>query len=217
MNTRSTVAALCGIVLLAAGGCKKTADNSLNYKSAINDYYTAHPSCLFSEPQKFPVQVDTDNDSKTAGFDALFNQGLLTRKTEEKKKLLGLVQKQVTDYDLSDKGRSAWTSDTQQPSEGNFCYGHREVDSIDSSTPNNGEVGRHHHGQLQVEVLKRRRLGQGRRNADRLSRLWPPTLPATAPASPRSWTPTTVGRSRAPCSKSSGPYSCYFVNPALMA
>ena len=134
-------AAITGVVLLSAAGCKKTADNSLNYKSAINDYYTAHPSCIFSEPQKFPEQVNTDDDSKTKGFDALFNQGLLTRKTAEKKKLLGLMQKQVTDYDLSDKGRSTWTADPQQPSYGNFCYGHREVDSVDSSTPNNGEVG----------------------------------------------------------------------------
>lgn len=141
MTKGFTLAALTGVVLLSSVGCKKTADNSLNYKSAINDYYTAHPSCIFSEPQKFPEQVNTDDDSKTKGFDALYNQGLLTRKTAEKKKLLGLIQKQVTDYDLSDKGRSAWTADTQQPSYGNFCYGHREVDSIDSSSPNNGEVG----------------------------------------------------------------------------
>lgn len=138
------VATACGVALLIAAGCKKTADNTINYKSAINDYYTAHPACLFSEAQKFPAQVNTDDDSKTKGYDALFNQGLLTRKTAEKSKKFGpipLGSKQVTDYDLSDKGRSAWTSDTTQPSYGNFCYGHREVDSIDSSTPNSGEVG----------------------------------------------------------------------------
>lgn len=141
-GTRLTAVAVA--VLFSVAGCKKTADNSLNYKSAINDYYTAHPSCLFSEAQKFPVQVNTSDDSKTKQFDALFNQGLLTRKTAEKEKKFGpipLGNKQVTDYDLSDKGRSAWTSDTQQPSYGNFCYGHREVDSIDSSTPNSGEAG----------------------------------------------------------------------------
>ena len=77
--------ATAGAVLLTFAGCKKTADNSLNYKSAINDYYAAHPSCVFSEPQKFPVQVNTDDDSKTKGYDALFNQGLLVRKTAEKK------------------------------------------------------------------------------------------------------------------------------------
>ena len=47
----------------------------------------------------------------------------------------------MTDYDVSDKGRTSWTADVQQPSYGNFCYGHREVDSIDSATPNSGEVG----------------------------------------------------------------------------
>lgn len=129
------------MAMLTAVGCKKTADNTLNYKSAVNDYYTAHPSCVFSDAQKFPVQVSTDDDSKTKGYDALYDQGLLVRKTAEKKKLLGLVEKQVTDYDLSDKGRGAWTSDTTEPGSGNFCYGHREVDSLTSSTPNSGQPG----------------------------------------------------------------------------
>jgi hypothetical protein len=40
----------------------------------------------------------------------------------------------VNNYDLSAQGRSAWTPDTAQPGYGNFCYGHRAVDSIDSFT-----------------------------------------------------------------------------------
>lgn len=123
------------------GGCKKTADNSVNYKSAINTYYSAHQACLWSQPKQFPVQVETSDTDKTQKFDALFDQGLLTRTAGDKKKLLGLVDKQVNNYDLSDKGKSAWTADATQPGFGNFCYGHKSVSSINSSTPNNGEPG----------------------------------------------------------------------------
>jgi hypothetical protein len=139
---RSTLraAALCGATVLVAVGCNKKDDNHLNFTSAINTYYNAHPACLWSEPVKFPVQADTSDTSKTSGFDALVDQGLLVRTTAEKKKIL-LGSKQVNNYDLSDKGRSVWTADTQQPGFGNFCYGHRKVDSIDSSTPTTSNVG----------------------------------------------------------------------------
>jgi hypothetical protein len=40
----------------------------------------------------------------------------------------------VNNYDVSDKGRSAWTQDPTQPGYGNFCYGHRDVTSIDNVT-----------------------------------------------------------------------------------
>ncbi len=140
MNKSLQMVGLCGIALLLAGGCKKTADNTSNYKAAIDAFYSAHPACLWDTPQKFPVQVDASDNSKTSRYDALFDQGLLTRTTGEKKVLI-VASKQVTNYDLSDKGRSAWTADITQPGYGNFCYGHRSVSSIDSSTPNNGQPG----------------------------------------------------------------------------
>ena len=131
---------LCGVALLAAAGCKKTADNTINYKSALNTYYAAHPACLWSEEKKFPVQADTGDTTKTSPYDALVDQGLLQRTTEQKKQLL-VLSKQVTNYDLTDKGRSAWTADPNQPGYGNFCYGHRTVSSIDSATPTNDQPG----------------------------------------------------------------------------
>lgn len=141
-TVRSTLhtAALCGAVALLATGCNKKADNSMNYKNAINTYYSAHPACLWSDSVKFPVQVDTSDTSKTAGYDALVDQGLLTRTTAEKPKLI-ISSKQVNNYDLSGKGRSVWTVDVQQPGFGNFCYGHRKASSIDSSTPTTDAVG----------------------------------------------------------------------------
>lgn len=128
---------MAGLVLLA--GCNKTADNSMNYKSAIDGWYGAHPSCLWSTPQKFPTQVGASDDSQNAPFAALVDQGLLVRSTSEKKIII--VSKQEINYDLSNSGRSAWTADASQPGYGNFCYGHSKVQTITSSTPNNGQPG----------------------------------------------------------------------------
>lgn len=133
-------AAVCGVALLATAGCNKKADNSINYKSAINTYYAAHTACLFSEPKQFPTQKTTSDTSSTAPYDALVDQGLLVRTTAEKKVFI-VASKQVTNYDLSSNGRSAWTADTTQPGFGNFCYGHRSVSTIDSSTPTTSDVG----------------------------------------------------------------------------
>ena len=145
MNTRAIrttlhTAVLCGAAMLFATGCNKKADNTMNFTNAIDTYYSAHPACLWPDSVKFPVQVDTSDTSQTTGYDALVDQGLLARTTAEKKKLI-IASKQVTNYDLSDKGRSLWTVDVSQPGFGNFCYGHRKVSSIDSSTPTTSEVG----------------------------------------------------------------------------
>ena len=133
-------AALCGAAILLACGCNKKADNTINFTSAINTYYSAHPACLWSDPVKFPVQADTSKASKTSGYDALVDQGLLVRTTVEKKVMI-IASKQVNNYDISDKGRSAWTADPNQPGYGNFCYCHRKVSSIDSFTPTTDTVG----------------------------------------------------------------------------
>ena len=132
--------ALCGIALLMATGCNKKADNTVNYKSAVDTYYSAHPACLWDSTKKFPVQAGTSDTDKTSDYDALVDQGLLTRTTAEKKVMI-IASKSVTNYDISDKGRSAWTADPSQPGYGNFCYGHRKVSSIDSATPSSSDPG----------------------------------------------------------------------------
>ena len=137
-GTVMMVMAGCTAAMLA--GCKKTDDSKLNFTKAINSYYASRPACLWVDPIKFPVQADTSDTTKTSGYDALVDQGLLTRTTAEKKVLI-IASKQVTNYDLSDKGRGAWTADQQQPGFGNFCYGTRTVSAIDNSTPTNGQPG----------------------------------------------------------------------------
>jgi len=128
-----------GAFALLAIGCNNGINTNLDYKTAINEHFKAFPACIWSQPKKLPVQATTADDAKTAGYDALTQEGLLTRTTAEKKVLI--ISKQVNNYDLSDKGRSLWTPDSSQPGYGNFCYGHREVTSIDSSTPGTNGQG----------------------------------------------------------------------------
>ena len=133
-------AAVAGLLCLASAGCNKKVDNTSNFKSAIDTYYSSRPVCLWDSSKQFPVQANQDDKSKTSDYDALVDQGLLTRMAVEKKKLLVLNQK-ANNYDLSDKGRSAWTADQSQPGYGNFCYGHRKAASITSASPTTSDVG----------------------------------------------------------------------------
>jgi hypothetical protein len=138
MNRRLKCIIVTWTFVLTLTACQKTADSKLNFESAINAYYQIHPSCLWTSSQKFPVQMGHD-DSKTAQFDALVDQGLLVRTTSEKKIII--ISKQENNYDVSDKGRGAWTPDPSQPGYGNFCYGHRKVSSVDSNSPTNDRPG----------------------------------------------------------------------------
>ncbi len=125
--------ALCGMLALTVGCHTNTVDKGA-FKSALNDYYSSRHDCVWSTTVKFPAQVDASKDDQTKGYDALTDAGLLTRMAAEKKRFL-IGSKQVTNYDLSDKGRTTWTADQTQPGYGNFCFGHREVTSIDSFSP----------------------------------------------------------------------------------
>ena len=140
MNTITRASILCAAAAaILFTGCKKTADNTTNSTNAINAWYAAHPSCLWPQPMQFPMQVGASDTAKTQPLDALFDANLLTRSTSEKKIII--ISKQETNYDLSDTGKSNWTPDPSQPGFGNFCYGHRTVQSIVSATPNNGQPG----------------------------------------------------------------------------
>jgi len=133
INRLQTWTVAIGFLSLLAAGCNNGGNTDLNYKTAINDHFKAFPACIWSQPKKFPVQAATSDDAKTEGYDALTQEGLLTRTTGEKKVLI-IASKQVNNYDLSEKGRTSWTPDSSQPGYGNFCYGNRDVTSIDNST-----------------------------------------------------------------------------------
>ncbi len=129
------VVALTGFALLAgATGCKKEIDTT-EFKSAINNSFAGRHECVWPEPIKLPAEADTSKDDKTRVYDALTDAGLLVRGTAEKTRFL-VGSKQISQYDLSDKGHSAWTPDPNQPGYGNFCFGHFNVTSIQSAVPN---------------------------------------------------------------------------------
>jgi hypothetical protein len=132
--------ALVLVAVSIVSGCNKHVDNTAHFADAINTYYSAHPVCLWKTSVKFPVQADTSDASKTAPYDALVDQGLLVRTSDEKRVMI-VASKQVNNYDLSEKGHTAWVADVDQPGFGNFCYGRRKVSSIDSSTPTSEERG----------------------------------------------------------------------------
>jgi hypothetical protein len=141
------------ITMLISIACNHGQTSDTAYKTAINDYYKAHPACIWQDPKKFPVQEATSDDAKTQGYDALTQEGLLVRTTAEKKRVL-IGSKQVNNYDLSDKGRTSWAPDSSQPGYGNFCYGSREVTSIDNST-----VGTNSSGARTVSVNYHYKIG----------------------------------------------------------
>ncbi len=132
-QARHEFVALCGALIVAVGCHSNTVDKAA-FKSAINNYLGARQECVWQDPVKFPAQADTANDMQTKGFDALTDAGLLARSSAEKKRFL-IGSKQVSNYDLSEKGRATWTADSTQPGYGNFCFGHREVTTIDTFTP----------------------------------------------------------------------------------
>ncbi|RRA48567.1 hypothetical protein [Acidipila sp. EB88] len=131
--------ALASCVLLSGCSSKKAASKD-NFKKTIGNYYNAHAECVWSSSIKFPIEADPKSGDQTAGYDALTDAGLLTR-TSAQKKVFIFGSKQVNDYDLSAKGRSTWTPDPQQPGYGNFCFGHREVTSIDNYTTSDDSKG----------------------------------------------------------------------------
>jgi len=137
----------CLAIALVAGCSSKKDATKPNFKTAINTYYSAHPECLWSTSVKFPTRSDTSDSDKTTQYDALTDQGLLTRQQDTRKVFI-FGTKQVNDYDLSDKGRAAWTVDPQQPGYGNFCYGHRDVTTVDDFTANGGSATVNYHYQL---------------------------------------------------------------------
>ncbi len=136
----AVAAALCASLFFAAGCSDKKAASKDNFKKAIGNYYNAHAECVWSSPVKFPIEADPNKGDQTAGYDALTDAGLLTR-TSAQKKVFIFGSKQVNDYDLSSKGRSDWAPDQQQPGYGNFCFGHREVTSIDDFSTSNNSNG----------------------------------------------------------------------------
>ncbi len=109
---------LCGLLL---GGCSSNkTPNAKNFTRTLNAYFFNHDDCLYPSALRFPYEVSMTDTSSSGpkGLDALAKAGLLTMSEEKALK--------VKRYALTPAGSKATAR---------FCYGHREVTSIDSFTP----------------------------------------------------------------------------------
>jgi hypothetical protein len=150
MRARIALALVLTGLFACASGCKKQIDQA-EFKSAINKSFAGRHDCVWPEPIKLPAEADPTKDEKVRAFDALTDAGLLIRASAEKKRFLAGSQR-VNHYDLSDKGRPAWTPDPNQPGYGNFCFGHFNATAIDKAIANDPSDPTHYTVTYRYEV-----------------------------------------------------------------
>ena len=117
-NPASPALAVAALAFLAlASGCNsgKSAPTPANFTLAINNHFLDHPDCLFSDT-RFPFE--TSDPAKTKQMDSLVKSLLLEKSVESSIR--------VSRYSVTPAGTRYAPR---------FCYGHRQVTSIDSSTP----------------------------------------------------------------------------------
>jgi hypothetical protein len=113
--------ALGAIALIAVAGCgTDLKPTNAKLEKGLNAYFEAHNECLFPTPMKFPYEVSPGSDAKAEAkrLDAMTHAGLLEKQS-------GAAIK-VERYTLTPLGERV---------QGRFCYGHREVTSVDAFTP----------------------------------------------------------------------------------
>jgi hypothetical protein len=103
-------------LILATGCTSKTAPTPENYTQTLNAWFLEHSDCLFPDSPHFPFE--TTDPVKTRQMDSLVTGQLLARTTEP-----ALHESRYTITDVGARYAPR------------FCYGHRQVTSIDSSTP----------------------------------------------------------------------------------
>jgi hypothetical protein len=118
----ASLAATIGALVLLGTGCgDKREMSKSNFAHVLNEDYSANADCLFSKPLPYPFEMQTGDkllgDVHTK-LDALTAAGLLTRTS----------QNETIRYELTLAGQ-------QVPGNGRFCYGKRQVTSVDSYTP----------------------------------------------------------------------------------
>src|SRR5271170_2285676 len=113
----SALSLIALIALALTSGCNtgKSAPTPANFTQAINNHFLDHTDCLFSDT-RFPFE--TSDPVKTKQMDSLAKAGLLDKSEE--------MSIHASRYTVTTAGARFAP---------HFCYGHREVTSIDSFTP----------------------------------------------------------------------------------
>ena len=99
-----------------------------DYSHSLNTYYQGRPLCLWDQPITFPVANATPDRVDDLGLDALEDAGLLISHRG--------ARRGTRTYSLTPEGKSALDPDVLHPGVGNFCYGRRQVVSIDNARRN---------------------------------------------------------------------------------
>ncbi len=118
------VAVLAGWFALLAGCGDKTAANKENFTAALKETYSATSDCLFDKALHFPYEVGVNDkllSDTRRRLDALTTAGLVEREPQIK------GHDTINHYVLTASGQAA-------PGGGRFCYGRREVTSVDRFT-----------------------------------------------------------------------------------
>jgi hypothetical protein len=116
--------AAAGAVLAAGCGDTRVA-NKENLAYALNHDYSVNEDCLFAKPMPFPYEVALNDKLLTETrrrLDALAEAGLLDR---EQSVANGTT---INRYALTAAG-------SRTEGKGRFCYGRREVTSVEKFTP----------------------------------------------------------------------------------
>jgi hypothetical protein len=111
----TTTLGLLTLILVAGCNSGKSAPTPANFTQAINSHFLDHTDCLFSDT-RFPFE--TTDRGKTKQMDSLV-KALLLDKSEE-------MSIHASRYTVTTAGARFAPR---------FCYGHRQVTSIDSFTP----------------------------------------------------------------------------------
>ena len=108
----------CAAVLVL-GCATDTKPTNAKLEKALNSYFEGHNECLFPMVMRFPYEVSPGSDAKAEQkrLDAMTGAGLLTKQS-------GAAIK-VERYTLTPLG---------ERQKGRFCYGHRQVTSVDGFT-----------------------------------------------------------------------------------
>jgi|SRR5579885_768149 hypothetical protein len=121
-NIQARISLILGTLIFLTAGCSssKTKPTPENFTAGLNAYYANHNECLFSSALRFPYEVSPGPTAKQdkQRMDALMDAGLMKR-TEDR-------TIHVDVYALTPAGERAGSR---------FCYGHRQITSIDSFTP----------------------------------------------------------------------------------
>jgi hypothetical protein len=119
-NLAGLVAIAGSLVLLGSGCGDKREMSKTNFAHVLNEDYSANADCLFTRPLPYPFEMQAGDKLLTdvhKKLDALTAAGLLSRTS----------QNGTLHYELTLAGQ-------QVPGNGRFCYGKRQVTSIDSYT-----------------------------------------------------------------------------------